>query len=104
MPGCADSSEALPNKSMDDSFPVRAPFSAPYTMDEPCNPRPADDNTASYPLQALHRALEKAFAAKDVKDTSVCEEGKGVGESEVGRNKATPASILEYKHVDEVYV
>ena len=100
LPGSFEGSEALPNRSMHDSIPVRAPFSASNTMDEPCGPKPVDDNTASYPLQTLERALEKVLAAKGV----TREEGKGVGEGEPGGSKATPASILEYKHVDEVYV
>ena len=100
LPRPADGS---PNKSMHDSIPVRAPFSASYTMDGPCTPKPVGGNTASYLSQKLVNALEQV--AKGMQDTLAARnKGKGVSNGEPGGSKAAPASILEYKHVDEVYV
>ncbi|RYP65025.1 hypothetical protein DL769_006464 [Monosporascus sp. CRB-8-3] len=123
LPSLLDGSEPLSNNSTDPRFdlmpPLRPPFAASYTIDQPCNPTalfsersesalkrplPVDDDMAPHLSERLVTALEKLVAANGVQNTAPDrEKGEINSDGEPEGTKAAPASILEYKHVDEVW-
>ncbi|RYO76121.1 hypothetical protein DL764_010305 [Monosporascus ibericus] len=124
LPSLLDGSEPLSNNSTDPRFdlmpPLRPPFAASYTIDGPCNPTvllsersesalkrplPVDGGMASHLSERLVAALEKLVAANGVQNIASDREKDEINSNgEPEGTKAAPASILEYKHVDEVYV